>query len=473
MRLPQLSRGERRFALLFLLSLPLLQPQLRGEGNGHYAWVASLAVDGDLDLENQYRRGDPDFVASTFRRADGQLWPTMQTPTGRARNQFSIGPALLWAPAFLEVHALVTLANDIGFTVAADGYSSPYRRACALTTASLGFAALLLAYRLALPLAGAPAAGLAALGVGLATSLPVYMYALPFYAHTLAAFAVALYLWFWRAISASWTPGRWAVWGATAGLMVQVDALTVSFLVVALGEWLRQAHRARSAPAGLGPGAAFALTGLLVQLPQLVAYAIVHGSPFNTGRFHRFFWDEPHLFAHAFGGDHGLFLWTPLILVALAGLAGLALRRDRFLGGCLLLASAAFFYVATCSDRWHTAPGFGNRFLIALTPVWVVGLATALGAVHRWLAPLLPAPRARSAAVVAGIALAVAWNVGLVFQWGSGLVSRREAVDFPRVVRQQFTLVPRQLGAFALRLLGARGAVAGAREPPGPPETRP
>jgi hypothetical protein len=286
----------------------------------------------------------------------------------------------------------------------------------------------------------------------------------------MAAFAVALYLWFWRAVAASWTPRRWAAWGATAGMMLQVDPLTVSFLLVALGEWLRQVRRERSTAAGLGAGAAFAVTALLAQLPQFLAYAIVHGSPLNTGRFHRFFWDEPHLFAHAFGDDHGVFLWTPLILVAAAGLA---LTRDRFLAGCLLLASVVFFYFAACSDRWHTAPGFGNRFLVALTAVWVVGLATALGAADRWLAPLMPAPRARSTAVAAGIALAVAWNFGLVFQWGTGLVSRREAVDFPRVVRQQFTLVPRQLGAFALRLLAARSAVPGARESPGPPETRP
>lgn len=463
--LPRLSGEERRLIGLLLLTLPLLNPHLRGEGNGHYAWIASLAVDGDLDLENQYRRGDPDFVASTFRRADGQLWPTMETPTGRARNQFSVGPALLWAPAFLETHALATLANDLGIRAAADGYSQPYRWACALTTAGLGFASVLLGYRLALPVASARAAWLAAAGVGLATSLPVYLYALPFYAHASAAFAVALYLWFWRAAPQPWRDRRWAGWGALAGLMVQVDPVAASFLVVALLEWLRQALRVRAAAASLAGGMAFALTGLLVQLPQFVAYAIVHGSPLNTGRFHRFFWDEPQLFAHAFGGDHGVFLWTPLILVALAGLTGLALARERFLGGALLAGSAIFFYVVACSDRWHTAPGFGNRFLVALSPVWVVGLAMALHAADGSLSRLVPAERRRSAILASGMVLAVAWNFGLVFQWGTGLVSRREAVNFPQLARQQFTLVPRQLAALALRLAGRRAGVPETGEP--------
>jgi len=59
LRLPALSREERRLALLLVLTLPLVNPVLRGEGNGHYAWVASLVVDRDLDAA-----GDLDGLSS-------------------------------------------------------------------------------------------------------------------------------------------------------------------------------------------------------------------------------------------------------------------------------------------------------------------------------------------------------------------------------------------------------------------------
>lgn len=453
MRLPSLSSAERCLAPLLLLTLPFVNPTLRGEGNGHYAWLASLVVDRDLDVTNQYRRGDPDFVASTFRRADGQLWPTMATPGGRARNQFSLGPALLWLPAFLEAHVAATLASGLGLALEADGYSWPYRWACALTTASLAIAALLLAQRLALPLTSPAAAGLAALGVAFASSLPVYAYALPFYSHAPAAFALSLFLWLWRAAPVPFSLARWVVWGAAGGLMVLVDPVAAAFLPVGLAEWFRQLRSTRDAAGSLAGGAAFALAGLAALSPQLVANALVHGSALDSGWFHRFFWDEPRLWAHALGGDHGVFLWTPLTLIALVGLFLLALARAPFFGTTLLAASSLFYYVVASSDRWHTAPGFGNRFLVPLTPVWVVGLATAIDALERRLARLVRRPQWRWAGIAGALALATVWNLGLVFQWGTGLVPRREAVDFRRVARQQFTAVPERVLALA-RALG-------------------
>jgi hypothetical protein len=65
----------------------------------------------------------------------------------------------------------------------------------------------------------------------------------------------------------------------------------------------------------------------------------------------------------------------------------------------------------------------------------------------------------RWSALAAAVALAVVWNLGLIFQWGSGLVPRREAVDFRRVARQQFTLVPQSVVALARRALGGASTV--------------
>jgi hypothetical protein len=160
------------------------------------------------------------------------------------------------------------------------------------------------------------------------------------------------------------------------------------------------------------------------------------------------------------GGDHGVFLWTPLTLVALAGLCGLALGRARALGLPILAASTFFYYVVASSDRWHTAPGFGNRFLIPLAPVWVLGLAAAIDGLERRLAGRVRVAAWRWSPIAVAVALAVVWNLGLIFQWGSGLVPRREAVDFRRVVRQQFTAVPKRVLALARRALGAPEAAA-------------
>src|SRR6185503_21163372 len=98
---------------------------------------------------------------------------------------------------FLEAHSAVAVLRALGWDVAADGYSLPYRMACALTTAGYALLGLFLAYRMAERFAGSGPALLATAGLWLASSLPVYVFFLPFYSHALASFAVSGFPWFW------------------------------------------------------------------------------------------------------------------------------------------------------------------------------------------------------------------------------------------------------------------------------------
>jgi len=112
--------------LALLASVLVVNPYVRGDGNGYYAWLASPIVDRDLDFRNQYRHADPlfrDYVID----ADGQTQPGQATPTGHVINQWSIGPAVLWAPWFLAAHAVVSLTG----ADPQDGYAPIYLRAVA------------------------------------------------------------------------------------------------------------------------------------------------------------------------------------------------------------------------------------------------------------------------------------------------------------------------------------------------------
>jgi hypothetical protein len=120
------SRHERAFLVLFTVTILLINPSIRGDGNGYYAYVRSVVIDHDLCFENEYRRGDPAFVRSSF-SSDGRLNLDLQLPNGYVRNQWAVGPAVLWGPFFLVAHALVGLLNLLGAAIPADGYSAPYR----------------------------------------------------------------------------------------------------------------------------------------------------------------------------------------------------------------------------------------------------------------------------------------------------------------------------------------------------------
>jgi hypothetical protein len=149
---PSLARGsrksERLLLLLFLCSLPFLNPWVRGDGVGYYAFARAPLIEHSLDFTRDYQSANASFRGP---RLDENNQPRLafRTPTGHLDNHFTVGPAILWMPFLLLVHAAVLLARALGSSVAADGFSAPYRIAMALATAFYGFLGLLLSFRLA------------------------------------------------------------------------------------------------------------------------------------------------------------------------------------------------------------------------------------------------------------------------------------------------------------------------------------
>ena len=272
--------------------------------------------------------------------------------------------------------------------------------------------------------------------------------------HALAAFAVALFLWCW----VRWRPlgarvGRWAVWGLTAGLMIDVYYLNAVLLVAVAVEWAGALARGRRPADAMKAAAAFAAATLVALAPHFAAKWIVHGSPFATGYEDRFFWLSPRLWQVAFSAEHGLFLWTPVLVAAVAGLV-LWWRAEPAVGGPVVAAFVLFYYAVASYQNWHGQSSFGNRFFVSLTPAFVVGLALVFARV--WPKAGNRVARAVAPAVVA---LAVVWNVGFMFQWGTNIVPNRGPVDFGEVARNQVTVVPQRMAAFAWRYLTDRTAL--------------
>ena len=424
----------RTLVALFVLSLAFVNPYVRGDGNGYYAWLRSPLIDGDVDFGNEYLRADPMFRRG-FIDEQGRPTPLMTTRTGKVENQWSIGPAILWSPFFAAAH-LLALAG-LGTP---DGYSPVYLWLVAIGTAIYGFVAILigadLARRMAPSLWAVPAA-VAVLG---ASSLPVYMYLLPFHVHAIAAFSTGLFFW-WGFVRVDDRPSRWAGWGALASLMVAVYFVQAVFLIAVLWRLAKPAAmRARA-----GAIAAFAAGALPFAALHIWSRYALYGGPV-TGYRDEFFWATPRLLATAFSPEHGLFLWTPIVALALAGLVAIARGDGR--ARVILVAWALLFYVVASYQNWHGQSSFGNRFFVSLTSLLVPGVAVALawvGRRHRRLA-------------VALIAVLCVWNAGFVFQWGLNIVPNRGPVSFREVARNQVTVVPSRLASTVRRYFTGRGA---------------
>jgi hypothetical protein len=444
-------QSERLLVLFFFLSLPLLNPWVRGDGVGYYAFVRAPLIEHDLNFERDYLRANAGFRERLLDE-NGQVKPIFRTSTGHLDNHFSVGPAILWAPFLLLAHSGVLLARAAGSSVPADGFSAPYRIAMAFATALYGFLGLLLSFRLASKYVRERWALLATVAVWWASSLPVYMYFNPSWSHAHSAFAVALFFWYWDETRKTRTLRQWLILGVIAGLMLNVyfaNAMLLAVLVVEAGRNYAAAFGGASrGEQGLGSllegHLIFGLAVLICLLPTFLSRHIVYGNAFETGYvpLKEWLWRSPFFFAVLFSSNHGLFAWTPILLFAVAGLIVFCWREPR-VGEALLAAALAFYFLIACYPDWAGISSYGNRFFISLTVLFILGLSAVL----ERFAGLFRKSGAAMMAVTTVLTGFILWNVGFLYQWGSHLLPARGPISWSEMIHNQFCVVPRRISA--------------------------
>ena len=446
-----LRKSERWLLLLFLLSLPLLNPWVRGDGVGYYAFARAPLIEHSLDFQHDYQSANASFRGA---RLDENGIPKtfFRTSTGHLDNHFTVGPAILWAPFLLTAHAGVWLARAMGSQVPADGFSAPYRIAMAFGTALYGFLGVLLAVRIARQYVDERWAFLAAISVWWASSLPVYMYFNPSWSHAHSAFAVALFLWYWHETREHRTTWQWCVLATIAGLMLNVYYANAMMLVVLAVEatWqylaaFRDPERGSQTAAQLfGRHILFASIVAVCLLPTLVTRYIIYGNPFESGyiSIRYWAWGSPYFLSVLLSANHGLFVWTPVTLLAVAGLLIFRWREPR-VGAAFLAAALAFYVFIACYPDWAGISSYGNRFFVSLSPLFIVGLSVLL----QRAAGLFRSSRGALALSSAVLAFLILWNMAFMFQWGTHLVPARGPISWSEMIHNQFFVVPREISA--------------------------
>ena len=527
MRKMSIRRTWPVLALVFVLSLPAVTARIYASDEIEYfAFLRSLWFDHDLSFDDEYRHFYESGVAHTelFR----QTFLELTTATGHRENFGTIGCALLWTPFYAAADLGVRLAGAFGSPAAADGYSRPYVAAVALGSAVYAFLALLLslaAARRLFPGPMTPADRLVpVLAVWFGTPLAFYMYVAPPMPHAASAFAVATFIFVWLRVRDRWSPGGLAVLGALAALVAMVreqdaffalgPALDLAWTVVRRARKSARGERMAGRPLQLLAGVALgALACAVVFLPQAIAYVVLNGwlAPSRLVT-RKMTWTAPHAFQVLASPEHGYFFWTPLAVLAIAGLLLEAMRQQpdmeervhreagagraptarartatgavtrpgaergdcmaaetQHVGGvataaggpreataaqdrswlavCLLATVVAQAYLAGSLESWTVAGAFGQRRFVALTIVLVIGL-TAL-----WKAVRSPGRWALSAA----IAFCVWWNLGLMLQFGSGLMDRQR-LELGANAYNNLVVVPRELPRLAYRYLFDRSS---------------
>jgi hypothetical protein len=369
------------FLLLYTASLVFLPKSngriVIGDATHHYVQLRSAVFDRDLQFRNEYEtlyrlRGDE----------PGLEWVYEPTATGHVRNLMPVGPALLWAPAYLLVVAGVWLTGLFGVHYPLDGYGRLFQATAGISGIVAATLGSWLTYRAAARLLDSRVAIWATLSVWLSSSAVYYSLVSPTYSHAASLFAVSAFWATWILMDEQKDLVRYGLLGVlvgVAGLMRWQDLVLVLVPTLEIAARLRDAG-VRTTLSRLLAVAVGALIGFL---PQMIVWNVLYGAPLTIPQGPGFMrWSQPALLAVLISDNHGLLSWTPIVALSLVGLWWLW-RRAPLVGGAAVLFFAVSWYVNAAVADWWAGEAFGARRFVSCFPVFVFGLAALLSRARR------------------------------------------------------------------------------------------
>ena len=391
---------------------------LQWDTDGYYLYLPATLIHGDplnlafLDsippgkFPNNYRFGQGAFFVES---------------TGRYCDKYSMGTAVFELPFFLGAHAWCALFSP----GEADGYSPPYHLAVALASAFWPWLGLLVLMRFLRRYVSDAHAAIALLALGLGTNLFFYSSFAGGMSHPFLFFLCALLI--ERTDRWYTTPSlRTAlVIGACIGVATLTRPTCALFAFIPLcwrvrdqGLKLLRAHMAQLFAA--------ASVAMLCVVPQLVYWKVTTGSfLFYSYGGETFDFAHPHVLDGLFGFRKGWFVYTPLALLGLFGIARVsrteALRSYPLMLACFFLP---FVRITFSWDPWWYGGGFGSRPMIDTLPL----LALPLALLVRLSFSLNALAKSALVTLLVGC---IALNVFQQWQYQRGII-HHEAMTFER-----------------------------------------
>ena len=328
---------------------------IRSDGYSYYVYLPATFIYHDPSLEalsrEWYGGNFPDYTG--IRR-----WPT----TGRWLNLHPIGTAVLEAPFFIAADLLTRWSN-----LPRDGFSVYYQHAAAVAGLTYFLAGLAILRRL-LAQHFTPAIVLATLVcITWGTNLFHYGVYDGSFSHAFAFFLTCA----WIAVVDAWwrdaTLRLSAAVGVVAALIVLTRHTNAIFLAVlplfGVERWRDVAPRMRSLVERRRALAVAALVGGACVLPQAALYKFATGAFIvNAYETHDmgFSFASPHLAAVLFSTQKGLFFWSPILLLSVAG-AALSSGWARRLTVPAAIVFALQTYLVASWAQWQYGASFGHR----------------------------------------------------------------------------------------------------------------
>lgn len=374
----------------------------------YYAYLPATFIYGDVTLE--FLDDPPEGFVN-----DNKFW-FFELENGSKLIQTSMGLSILYSPFFFTAHALAPLFGE-----ARDGYGSIYQLFLVLSSLFYVMIGLLLLRKILLRYFSPVATAVTLVLVALGTNLFFYTVHEGPMSHAYNFTLITLFLflvirWFEKPVAKN------AVWiGLVYGMIVLVrptNVITgVLILLWGVTGWSSFRDRIRFLFLKWPQVAMMVGCFILPWIPQMVYWKTVTGSfLFNSygPSGSSFYFGSPHIIDVLFSYRKGWYLYTPVMLVATAGIffMGKSCRQGWL---AILLYLILQVYLQASWWSWWNGGSFGLRSFVDIYGIMAIPLAALVEAAVK---------ARRGVTVTAGLALLflLYMNQYQTFQYNRGVI---------------------------------------------------
>lgn len=344
---------------------------LQVDARGYYAYLPSLLLEADPNF------GSFEEKELELTKDPKMVYEYRHLHDGRFINKYYIGTALMELPFFLLAHVYA-----MGTDAQADGWSKPYVVAVNLSAIAfvmLGLwciARLLNSYGV-----GDQTAGLTAICFAFGTNLFYYTVVAPGMSHAYSFGLCSAFLLNARYLAQQPTPRSWLASCVLLGAIILVRPVN-GIVVMALPIFLNDAVRLQALTKVLKDAPVKALGGILAFFAvislQLIYYKVATGDwmVYSYGE-EGFNWTDPHWWDMLWSYRKGLFVYTPITLLAFIGLPSFW-RVSRSSAIAWLTFFVLLTYVLSSWWNWWYGGSFGARVYVEFLALFALPFGLAM-----------------------------------------------------------------------------------------------
>ncbi len=335
----------------------------------YYAYLPAAIIYKDLSFEFVYTNDNTKFLRNN-------IW-TQQLKNGNKIVKTTMGMSYIYLPAFVTAHIL---AKPLGYS--ANGFTSPYKVALNILALIYLIIGLIYLRKVLMILKHQELIIFITITtIGIGTNLLFYSSIEPSMSHLFNFTLITIFIY----NTIKWHENKnirnIVYLGLLGGLitLIRPTNIFVYFLFVFWGinSFNELKERFVSFYTDIKTYLFLILLFIVPWIPQLIFWKIQTGNFlfFSYGTNERFFFNNPQIFNILFSYWKGWYVYTPIMLIATAGLFFLH-KRQKGLSVIISIYLAIMIYILSSWWSWWFGGGFGNRAFVDFYGIMAIPFAS-------------------------------------------------------------------------------------------------